>query len=404
MHVSSTLSRRLMAALLSIFTVAVVLFAVPTVSHAANPLCGDVILVLDESGSVGPHEGTVRQAVDALLDGVAGEGVSAAVVEFGTAAKTVFGYLPVTDMTITDTFGPYVAATSFGDVFDSPSQLGPYTNWDDALDEVEAINATTRVASLVLFLTDGIPTAYNRDQVGEDGGVTTSTTDPEALVRAIEEADAVTAQGSHILTIGVGAALASSANVDRLIAVSGPDVFDGSGVIDVTATDVVLVPDFADLPGVMRTIAEAVCADPAISITKDVDQALVAPGTMVTYTIAVTNTGNTDLRAVTVTDSAVPTCSALVGDLAEGASVIYTRTATIFAPLTNVAAVVGRDRFGRRVRDTDDAVVDVFFAGGVGTPGYWRNHLDAWPANDGRILVGDWNSMANVVRVRPVSP
>ena len=146
-----------------------ILSATPPAVAAPPATCSQVTLVLDESGSVNPHEGTVRDALHAFLDTLNDLGVNAAIVEFGTAAKTVFGYTAISSANLSGVFDLYVDAVALGDVYDSPSQLGPATNWDDALDEAGSINAGIGVAPLVMFLTDGDPTAYNLDQTGEPG-------------------------------------------------------------------------------------------------------------------------------------------------------------------------------------------------------------------------------------------
>ena len=59
-------------------------------------------------------------------------------------------------------------------------------------------------------------------------------------------------------------------------------------------------------------------AVPAIEIQKSPDFQLVGQGGTVTFTIQVTNTGQSALTAVTVTDVAVPACDRLIGTLAIG--------------------------------------------------------------------------------------
>lgn len=372
-------------------TLALTLWVMPAPAYGlSNGECSETTLVLDESGSVNLHEATVRSAVNAFLTPLADTGSAASIVEFGTSAKTVFGYTPITGTTISTIFGPYLNATAAGDVYDAPSQLGGWTNWDDALDEVSQLNVTQGVAPLVLFLTDGDPTAHNLDKSGESGGVKTGGVTSEGVARAVEEANQVKAQGSKIIAIGVGNALTSAASVDRLKQVSGPDVYDGSGTFNLATTDVILVPNFADLPDAMALIAAALCADPDISVEKSVSSPSVIAGTEVTYEITVTNTGNVDLHDVEVSDPLVPDCSATIGDLAVGASETITCTVAVWSPVTNVATATGEDPFGTPVTDTDTATVTLI-ASGTGTPGFWKNHDDVWPARDGWILIGDWN-------------
>jgi uncharacterized repeat protein (TIGR01451 family) len=100
-------------------------------------------------------------------------------------------------------------------------------------------------------------------------------------------------------------------------------------------------------------------AQPGLTIAKDVDSAVVSPGTTVTYTITVTNTGNVPLEGVVVTDEQAPECDREIGDLAAGETVTYTCQAVIDEPVVNVAEVEGTDVVGETLVDEDDAAVDV---------------------------------------------
>lgn len=378
--------RSVLSISLALLLVGVLLTLPGSPARAANPSCLDVALALDESGSVGTHEAQVRAAAGSFLNGLANQGPTAAIVEFGTRAETVVGHTAITDDSIAAVFEPYLATG-----YDSPSQTGPFTNWDDALANIAALNSE-KVAPLVLFVTDGDPTAFNLDGAGESGGVASgSSLTAEALARAVVEADAVKAQGSHILAIGVGGA-ASSDSRARLEAVAGPDVFDGTGTLDPFAHDIVLVPDFDELPAVLANVAVAMCADPSIDITKTADASVIEPGSTVTYTLVVTNTGNVDLSDVAVTDPTFPGCDRFLGNLAVGEQVSYTCSTQLLVTTTNVATVDGTDPLGTSVQDDDDAVVIVVVdPQGTGTPGYWKNHTDAWILIEGGILIGDWN-------------
>ncbi len=98
---------------------------------------------------------------------------------------------------------------------------------------------------------------------------------------------------------------------------------------------------------------------PAIDIEKTPDQQNVLAGSDATFTITVTNTGDSDLTSVTVTDAATPTCDLTIGNLDVGDSVSYTCVAAALATFTNVADVAGTDPGGSAVTDSDGADVDV---------------------------------------------
>ncbi|MFW2383844.1 MAG: SdrD B-like domain-containing protein, partial [Acidimicrobiales bacterium] len=105
---------------------------------------------------------------------------------------------------------------------------------------------------------------------------------------------------------------------------------------------------------------------PAIDIEKTPDTQNILAGSDATFTVTVTNTGDSDLSAVDVTDAATPACDLNIGDLSPGDSVSYTCIASaVSSTFTNVADVVGTDPGGSSVTDSDDAVVDVTQIGTV---------------------------------------
>jgi uncharacterized repeat protein (TIGR01451 family) len=101
---------------------------------------------------------------------------------------------------------------------------------------------------------------------------------------------------------------------------------------------------------------------PGIDISKQAegdDTRSFPPGSDVTFTIFVTNTGDVDLTNVTVTDVLVPDCEQVIGDLPAGESTSYECTATnVTEGFTNIAKVTG---FGGQVPvlDEDPSTVEV---------------------------------------------
>ena len=111
---------------------------------------------------------------------------------------------------------------------------------------------------LIVFITDGDPNEIVReDQVTYDPGNPTpaqneyelqgaarpttrspSASEHPAKDRAVPNANALKAQGSHILTVAVGNGLNNQASLNRIIDVSGPDVFSGTGAFDIADDDV----------------------------------------------------------------------------------------------------------------------------------------------------------------------
>ena len=92
----------------------------------------------------------------------------------------------------------------------------------------------------------------------------------------------------------------------------------------------------------------------SIAIDKSVDKPTVVAGTLVTYTIKVSNTGDATLTHVTVSDNTFPGCSKADGDIPvlapiglPGDSFTYTCTATINADTPTSRARRARRRWGR---------------------------------------------------------
>ena len=100
---------------------------------------------------------------------------------------------------------------------------------------------------------------------------------------------------------------------------------------------------------------------PAILVNKTPDLQQVASGDAVTFTIAVTNTGDVTLTNVAITDALVPNCAkSNVGDLSPGAMTSYLCSlANVTLDFTNVVTATGQPPVGPPVSDDDDAVVDV---------------------------------------------
>lgn len=107
------------------------------------------------------------------------------------------------------------------------------------------------------------------------------------------------------------------------------------------------------LDGVASTRVDVL--HPALAITKTADRAAYHAGDTATFTIKVTNTGDTALGDLRVSDPKTPSC-ALTGALAPGES--RTSTCTAKAPIAdgvNTASATGADELGKQVTATADA-------------------------------------------------
>jgi uncharacterized repeat protein (TIGR01451 family) len=103
---------------------------------------------------------------------------------------------------------------------------------------------------------------------------------------------------------------------------------------------------------------------PAIAIVKNPKSQTVAVGGTATFTITVTNAGNTVLTNVTVVDPLTPNCNRTKADIpalasmAPGASVTYTCTRpNVRASFDNVATATGTPPSGPNVTASDTAPV-----------------------------------------------
>jgi uncharacterized repeat protein (TIGR01451 family) len=122
---------------------------------------------------------------------------------------------------------------------------------------------------------------------------------------------------------------------------------------------------------------------PAIAIDKSADKVQAHAGDTITYTIIVTNTGDTPLYGVTVTDTLLGTFS--IGTLGVGQSVTLTLTYTVNAgdpdPLVNTATASGHDILGLTVTATDSWSVDLI-AMICGYKFYDANANGVWDAGE----------------------
>ena len=236
----------------------------PAPNPNLTPVCGiDVMLVLDESGSIASTGATdtVRDAARGFLDALSGTGSSVSIVDFSTSAAQPVPYTTVTPGSIDSVFAPYLK---------NGYKPSGWTNWEAAFQKVREANAVPSgiKADLVLFITDGDPTAYNRAGGSPVTGVVEG--DVTALRRAAAEADAVKAQRSHVLALGVGAAVTSAASERRLTAISGFDQYPDPEP-DFGKADYALVKDIDDLPAALRAFAVALCKG-SVAVTKLVDE------------------------------------------------------------------------------------------------------------------------------------
>ena len=131
-----------------------------------------------------------------------------------------------------------------------PSNSGG-TNWDRGLGQLDGTNH-----DLVLFVTDGKPTAYGvpgADPGNDDRGTRTDQIDIDT---AVESANSLKSQGTKVVGLGVG----SEINEDNIKLVSGQTEDD----------DYYVVSDYSQLADQLREIATKSCRG-TLNVTKLID-------------------------------------------------------------------------------------------------------------------------------------
>ncbi|MDH3308996.1 MAG: DUF11 domain-containing protein, partial [Acidimicrobiia bacterium] len=133
-----------------------------------------------------------------------------------------------------------------------------------------------------------------------------------------------------------------------------PVTGDFTNTVEVSGTDgagnVVTASDVADVDMI----------NPSISLTKDPATQYVRSGDTASFTLTITNTGDSDLTNVSVSDAAAPDCAATFPTLASGGvETITCELAGVAAGFTNTADVSADTVDGGQVTDTDSADVIV---------------------------------------------
>ncbi|NEN25520.1 DUF11 domain-containing protein, partial [Cryomorpha ignava] len=290
----------------------------------ADITCGDlrVVLILDESGSISPGQtpgaaAAVRSGALQLAQSLLNSGAQLRVVEFATTSSILNLGGAIVNPSFISNFNNYLNSSYSGQSYDpiSASPCTGWTNWEAALKDAKGLPA-----DLVIFFTDGNPTAY--DVNGADcGNVRTpnsgSFSYTTALNRAITQADLIKNSGKHMFAVGVG-----SVNTANLIDISGSDNF---AISENIYTDDYSIGNFEDLADALGDAVNQICGT-EITIDKTVSPNPVCPESSVTFTITVENTGGSyDFDAInTVLTDAFPagfSNFAIVGAPVSGASI-----------------------------------------------------------------------------------
>ncbi|NNF56078.1 MAG: DUF11 domain-containing protein, partial [Acidimicrobiales bacterium] len=224
-------------------------------------------------------------------------------------------------------------------------------------------------------------TATGTDASGSD--VTSTDTaavdaiSPEILVSKTPDSQSVIVNGQATFTItvtNVGDVPLTDVTVSDPLAPNCDSVIGDLPASTSTSYDCTLSPitgDFTNTANVSGThpvsgpvqssdTADVTVLTPAVNITKTTSTPTVRYGADATFDIVVTNSGQTDLANVVVSDPQAPDCDRTFAAIALSASESYSCTMTnVTAPVTNTATVNAEDAVGNTVSSSDDASVDV---------------------------------------------
>ncbi|SEP52127.1 conserved repeat domain-containing protein [Amycolatopsis saalfeldensis] len=264
----------------------------------------------------------------------AADGVAVADDRFPACAKKI-GTLAAGATT-----GYQCTVTAPGDDFTSTAVVTGTSTLGDALDG----SSTSRVD--VIHPAIGLKHQVDKPAYRAGDQVTSTVTATNAGDVPLHD---VAVTGACARTVGT---LAPGQSTTGTCAAKAP-VPDGVTTADVAGTDPLGQVVTATAGAKVPVIA------PAVKVTKTVDQAVVHAGEPVTFTVEVTNTGDSPLDPVTVSDDTTTSCSRTFGALAAGASQRYTCTANPSLTSTNTVTASGTDLSGQTVTSTAATTVTV---------------------------------------------
>ncbi len=235
----------------------------------------DIILIIDESGSIQGFERDVKQGVLAFVTALLETGVDMAVIEFDSSARLVSDYTAVSSSFLTKMNGYFDSIPFNGQTY------VPFegTNWMKAMQ----VALELEPADLILFFTDGNPTVYTTDEgIADRCGNGFTTQRPEIVNPMLIANYAKATEGTHMFMMGVG--LVDSVNLERM---SGSTRW-GQGS-DFQESDYAL-GNFETLADELRAFAIEICGTEAeIVLPLSPDSSCI--GEVVQFTFQLSNPG-----------------------------------------------------------------------------------------------------------------
>jgi Mg-chelatase subunit ChlD len=218
--------------------------------------CGlDIALVLDLSGSVANQRqlNNLKAAATSITNSLVGTQSRAALFSFSTsspASGATQNYPALTSV------ATQAQANTFTSRWQNWSATGG-TNWDRALATVAQASATYDV---VVVITDGNPTFYQSE---EGPGYFTRVREME---NAVFSANAIKAEGTRVLAVGVGSGVTDSTTGLNLAAISGIQLYSSESENILTA-DYFQESTYKAAAEAIRAMALGNCAS-TVSVTK----------------------------------------------------------------------------------------------------------------------------------------
>ncbi|MFJ4435799.1 VWA domain-containing protein [Streptomyces sp. NPDC088923] len=221
--------------------------------------CGlKVALVMDLSGSTQGSVRALKSAANTFVDALQGTPSSMARFTFSSFSPAERGGPNAPQLASVSTTAD---ATAFKNTYASwnESTAQGSTNWDRAL-YVPALAAEQY--DLAVVITDGMPTRYGTESgPGGNGSLTRF----RELENGIFSANALKAEGTRVLAVGVGAGVQGNASLN-LASLSGQTRYTGANI---ASADYFQEQNFAQVGTALRSLALANCT-PSLSVVKQV--------------------------------------------------------------------------------------------------------------------------------------
>ncbi|MBO0899434.1 hypothetical protein J1G43_05595 [Cellulomonas sp. zg-ZUI22] len=216
--------------------------------------CGlRVALILDLSGSVTSQQlVSLKAAADTFTNSLVGTPSEMALFSFSTGSPAAGATQNYPGLTSVST---QAGADEFTSRYASWTATGG-TNWDRGIAAAAEAAASYDVA---VVITDGDPTFYS--QPAEGPGNFTRFREME---NGIFSANALKAQDTRVLAVGVGAGVSDPATAQNLAAISGPTAYDGTNT---GTADYFQVADYTVVGQALRQLALGDCTG-SLSVVK----------------------------------------------------------------------------------------------------------------------------------------